>query len=351
MFPNPFRETPSLSTIALSALLAATLTACGGSSGGGNSSSSSSEESSSSSSNSSSEESSSSSSSEARETSVEFVGNITTRGQVRDDFTMYWDQITPENEGKWGSVEGTRDDYNWGPLDDIYDYARANDIPVKGHVLVWGSNQRPGWIDDLSPEEQREEIEEWISDYCERYPDTEMIDVVNEALDGHAPAEYAESAFGDDWIIESFKLAREHCPDAILIYNDFNFLTWDNEAIIELITPAVESGYVDALGVQAHGLYDPRVWSAQEIEDNLDNIAELGLPIYVSEYDIGEADDQQQLEYMQTHFPIFYEHPDVVGITLWGYIEGATWIDDSGLMSSDGQQRPAMQWLMEYLNR
>ena len=278
------------------------------------------------------------------------VGNITTNGQVRSDFMQYWDQITPENEGKWGSVEGTRDQYNWGPLDAIYDFARANGIPVKAHVLVWGS-QRPGWIDSLSPAEQRAEIEEWISDYCDRYPDTEMIDVVNEALPSHAPANYAESAFGSDWITESFRLAREHCPNAVLIYNDFNFMTWDTDAIIDMIRPAVNSGYVDALGLQAHGLYNPRVWTGPEIEAKLDQISELGLPLYISEYDIQESNDQLQLEYMQTHFPIFYNHPNVVGITLWGYIVGATWREGTGLMTSSGQQRPAMQWLMEYLNR
>ncbi|MGD8176106.1 endo-1,4-beta-xylanase [Marinimicrobium sp. ARAG 43.8] len=278
------------------------------------------------------------------------VGNITTNGAVRSDFTQYWDQITPENEGKWGSVEGTRDQYNWGPLDAIYDYARANDIPVKAHVLVWGS-QRPGWIDGLSAAEQRAEIEEWISDYCARYPDTAMIDVVNEALPSHAPANYAQNAFGNDWITESFRLARQHCPNAVLIYNDYNFMTWDTDAIIDLIRPAVNSGYVDALGLQAHGLYSPRVWTGPEIEAKLDQIAELGLPMYISEYDIQESNDQLQLQYMQTHFPIFYNHPDVVGITLWGYIVGATWREGTGLMTSNGQQRPAMQWLMDYLNR
>lgn len=333
-------------TLLTTALMALGLSACGGSNSGPELEFP--DRSSSSSSSAASESSSSSSSSTP--TSVTFVGNITTNGAVRSDFMQYWDQITPENEGKWGSVEGTRDQYNWGPLDAIYEFARANDIPVKGHVLVWGS-QQPNWIADLSPEEQRAEIEEWISDYCERYPDTAMMDVVNEALPTHAPAEYAQSAFGDDWIIESFKLAREYCPDTILIYNDYNFLTWDNQAIIDLITPLVESGYVDALGVQAHGLYSPRVWTAQEIKDNLDNIAELGLPIYVSEYDIEETDDETQLERMQTHFPVFYNHPDVVGITLWGYVVGSTWREGTGLITSDGEQRPAMQWLMEYLNR
>ena len=121
-----------------------------------------------------------------------FVGNITTRGAVRSDFTRYWNQITPENEGKWGSVEATRDQYNWAPVDRIYEYARANNIPVKAHTFVWGQ-QSPSWINNLSAAEQRAEIEEWMRDYCTRYPDTAMIDVVNEAHPNHAPANYARN--------------------------------------------------------------------------------------------------------------------------------------------------------------
>src|SRR5690606_29362741 len=38
-----------------------------------------------------------------------FVGNITTNNAANTDgltFSKYWDQITPENAGKWGSVQG-----------------------------------------------------------------------------------------------------------------------------------------------------------------------------------------------------------------------------------------------------
>ena len=55
-----------------------------------------------------------------------FVGNITTNGAVRSDFIQYWNQITPENEGKWGQVEPTRDVYNWSGLDRAYNYAMQN---------------------------------------------------------------------------------------------------------------------------------------------------------------------------------------------------------------------------------
>jgi GH35 family endo-1,4-beta-xylanase len=278
---------------------------------------------------------------------VMFVGNITTNGQVRSDFLQYWDQITPENEGKWASVEGTRDVYNWAGLDRAYNFAKQNNIPFKQHTFVWG-NQSPGWINGLSPTEQAAEIEEWIRDYCARYPDTEMIDVVNESTPGHAPAGYAQSAFGNNWIIRTFQLARQYCPNSILILNDYNVLSWNTNEFIQMATPAVNAGVVDALGLQAHGLES---WSLTDITNKLNQVAALGLPIYISEYDVARTNDQEQLNIMRTQFPLFYNHPSVVGITLWGYVVGSTWVNGSGLIQSNGTPRPAMTWLMNYLGR
>lgn len=276
-----------------------------------------------------------------------FVGNITTNGQVRSDFIRYWDQITPENEGKWASVEGTRDVYNWSGLDRAYNYAMANNIPFKQHTFIWG-NQSPGWINSLSPAEQAAEIEEWIRDYCARYPNTAMIDVVNEATPGHAPAAYAQSAFGSNWIIRSFQLARQYCPNAVLILNDYNVLSWDTDRFIQMARPAVEAGVVDALGAQGHGLEGQ---SLSSIQNKLNQVAALGLPIYITEYDVARTNDQEQLQIMQTQFPLFYNHSSVAGITLWGYVVGSTWVNGSGLIHPDGRHRPAMTWLMNYLGR
>ncbi|AJQ96214.1 endo-1,4-beta-xylanase [Gynuella sunshinyii] len=276
-----------------------------------------------------------------------FVGNITTNGSVRSDFVQYWDQITPENEGKWGSVERTRDVYNWSGVDAAYNYAKQHNIPFKQHTFVWGS-QYPTWIDSLSPSEQAAEIEEWIRDFCTRYPDVDMIDVVNESTPGHAPAGYAQSAFGSNWIIKSFQLARQYCPNAILILNDYNVLSWNTDEFIAMATPAVNAGVVDAIGLQSHGLEDR---SLSDIENKLNRVAALGLPIYISEYDVAKSNDQTQLSVMQSQFPLFYNHPSVKGITLWGYVVGSTWVNGSGLISSNGNPRPAMTWLMNYLGR
>ena len=276
-----------------------------------------------------------------------FVGNITTAGQVRSDFIQYWDQITPENEGKWGQVEPTRDVYNWAGVDRAYNYAIQNNIPFKQHTFIWGA-QAPSWINSLSASEQAAEIEEWIRDFCARYPRTAMIDVVNEAIPSHQPAAFARNAFGNNWIIRSFQLARQYCPNAILILNDYNVLSWDTDAFIQLATPVVAAGVVDALGEQAHGLEG---WSVADIQSRLNRVAALGLPIYITEYDVARTNDQEQLNILRAQFPLFHDHPSVAGITLWGYVVGSTWVNGSGLIQPNGTPRPAMTWLMQYLGR
>ena len=276
-----------------------------------------------------------------------FIGNITTSGAVRSDFTRYWNQITPENEGKWGSVEGTRNVYNWAPLDRIYAYARQNNIPVKAHTFVWGA-QSPSWINNLSPAETAAEIEQWIRDYCARYPDTAMIDVVNEAVVGHQPAGYAQKAFGNNWIQRVFQLARQYCPNSILILNDYNNIRWQHNEFIALAK--AQGNYIDAVGLQAHEL---KGLTAAQVKTAIDNIwNQVGKPIYISEYDIGDTNDQVQLQNFQAHFPVFWNHPHVKGITIWGYVNGRTWIDGSGLIQDNGTPRPAMTWLLNnYINK
>ena len=222
-----------------------------------------------------------------------------------------------------------------------------NNIPFKQHTFIWGA-QAPGWINSLSASEQAAEIEEWIRDFCARYPKTAMIDVVNEAIPSHQPAAFARNAFGNNWIIRSFQLARQYCPNAILILNDYNVLSWDTDAFIQLATPVVAAGVVDALGEQAHGLES---WSVADIQSRLNRVAALGLPIYITEYDVARTNDQEQLNIMQAQFPLFHDHPSVAGITLWGYVVGSTWVNGSGLIQSNGTPRPAMTWLMNYLGR
>lgn len=101
---------------------------------------------------------------------AKFVGNITTRGQVRSDFTQLWNQITAENECKWASIEGTRGRYNWSGCDAAFNWAKNNGGHFKFHALVWGS-QYPNWLNNLSADETKKAITAWMDAVKEHYPD------------------------------------------------------------------------------------------------------------------------------------------------------------------------------------
>ena len=108
-----------------------------------------------------------------------FLGSISEF--TRPLFNQYFNQITPENGGKWGVAAGTTRTaaMRWGQLDTAYNYAVANNMKFNFHVLLWG-NQQPTWMATLPPEEQLAEIKKWYAAVAERYPKIEWLQVVNE---------------------------------------------------------------------------------------------------------------------------------------------------------------------------
>jgi len=287
---------------------------------------------------------------------LEFVGNITTSNGIDFEgmvYSDYWDQITPENAGKWGSVQSNAGAaFNWSTLDAIYDYAEEKGIIFKQHAFVWGSQQPGG-----NP--SAEQVETWVQTFCERYPNTKLIDVVNEPPP-HTNPNYTDALGGGtntswQWVTTSFEMAREHCPGAILLLNDFNNIEWDNDTnhfigIVDAIQAA--GAPIDAIGAQAHDLDNGQV-SFQKVQGLIQKLHdETGLPIYITEFDISTTNDQQQLDLYEQYMPFFRETEYVRAVTIWGWIYGRTWnsAPQSGLVR-DGAPRPAMTWLMDWLGR
>lgn len=293
-----------------------------------------------------------------------FLGNITTGwGSDMDTngfkFSDYWNQVTPENATKWESVERTRGRYDWSGADKAANYARQKGFPFKFHTLIWGS-QYPKWMDNLSVDDQYKAIEKWMDEVKKHYPDLEMIDVVNEAIAGHAPAPYKAALGGDgktgyDWIIKAFEMAHERWPNAILIYNDYNTFQWNTDQFIDLVRTIRDAGApIDAYGCQSHDLggVDKTKFAAamKKIQDA------LRMPMYITEYDIGDTNDANQKWNFQQHFPVMWEADYCAGVTLWGWIYGQTWINNdqtgekgiSGIIKN-GQERSALKWLREYM--
>ncbi len=283
-----------------------------------------------------------------------FLGNITTSGQVdygSVSFHQLWNQITPENESKWASIQPNPNSFNWTGCDNAYNYAKDHNLLFKFHTLVWGS-QYPSWMNNLSTDAQYKAVEDWMDAIKKRYPDLLMIDVVNEAITGHAPAPYKAALGGDgatgyDWIIKAFEMAHERWPNAILIYNDYNTFQWQKSEFIELVKTLRDAGApIDAYGMQSHDLNDININTFKNAMDEIQNA--LKIPMYITEYDIDKANDNDQLQRYKEQIPYMWEADYCAGVTLWGYIHGKTWVDNSGIIKN-GVERPAMTWLKEYI--
>ena len=289
-----------------------------------------------------------------------FLGGIWSPAQL-NNFLAYWNQVVPSNVGKWGSVEGTRNVFNWTDLDAAYALAKNNGLPFRFHVLTWGA-QQPTWMDGLSPADQLVEIQQWYAAVAARYPGIDFIEVVNEPL--HQPPGTANGggnyvnalggngATGYDWVLTAFRLARQYFPNTRLMLNDYSVANSTTNATryLAIIQLLQRENLIDAVGIQGHSFSTYGVASAT-ITNSLSVLASSGLPLYITELDIhgdGSAnDDATQLAEYQRVFPLFWENSAIRGMSLFGYLPGTD--ANSFLAYSNGAERPALTWLKGYV--
>lgn len=296
-----------------------------------------------------------------------YVGNIIAN-TVRSDFNTYWNAVTAENATKWGVLEGTRNVMNWTAADRTYNHAKNNHLVYRYHVLAWGS-QYPSWLSGLTPAEFKAEVEQLMALVSQRYPLMDQVEVLNEPMyintwnrEEHAAGTplFREGLGGSgetgyDWAIWLFEKAREYFPNSKLILNDFELETNQNgvRELLDIIKVLRDRNLIDGFGTQAH-TFNVDNTQANTIQNALNLMASSGVPIYVTELDLkGTANpptDASQLASYQRAFPVYWNHPAVAGITLWGYAQGSMWQANAHLLNSDGTERPAMEWLKTYLS-
>ena len=88
----------------------------------------------------------------------------------------------------------------------------------------------------------------------------------------------------------------------------------------KLIKLLKADGTLDGVGMQGHWLEKV---PTDTIQNTLDQMAELQLPLYITEYEVHEADDKQQRAIWAAQFPVMWEHPAIKGVTPLGLQAGA----------------------------
>jgi GH35 family endo-1,4-beta-xylanase len=266
------------------------------------------------------------------------------------------------------SVHPAENKWNFQAADRFVDFARANQLEVVGHCLVWAKDDRTDeWMmlehgKPVSRETLLRRVESHVHTVVERYADAvTMWDVVNEAIgdsdDGLLRDSVYSRATGIDFIVTAFKAARTKDPHALLIYNDYNgHKPGKREKMIELLTQLQHKGApVDAYGMQGH--FELGDDSIPQLQETFDALRKLGLKVVVSELDIdvvtrgrwwadgGKYRDelaaydpykdglpatveQKQVEQYVELFKLFAQNSDVIErVSFWNLHDGQSWLN------------------------
>jgi GH35 family endo-1,4-beta-xylanase len=167
--------------------------------------------------------------------------------------------------------------------------------------------------------------------------------VINEAV-SHT---VVEDFMGTQFLAEVFKQAKAVDPDAKMYINDFAMLSGGavDDARIDkyykLIERLIAAGApIEGIGEQAH--FATTLVPPEKMLDILDRFSSFKLPIQITELDIACAPDEHlQADYMRDFYTTAFSHPNVNGITLWGFYDGCHWMPGAGLWRSDYSPKPA----------
>jgi endo-1,4-beta-xylanase len=278
-------------------------------------------------------------------------------GDIHADLlTMHFNSITAENVMKPGPLQPVEGQFNWAPADTLVNFARANNMRMHGHTLVW-HNQSPDWLfldasgNPMTPTPENkalllQRLEDHIRAVVGRYAnDIASWDVVNEVIDASQPDCLRRSAWytitGIDYINTAFRVAREVAPaTAKLLINDYS--TTDppkRTCLYNLVRDLRAQGVpIDGVGHQMHiNVESP---SAAAIEQTIQLFAGLGVDQHITEMDMSvytNATDvyttvpeeiliKQGYRYKEV-FDVFRRHKDSISaVTLWGMADDHTWL-------------------------
>jgi endo-1,4-beta-xylanase len=274
-----------------------------------------------------------------------------------------FNSVTAGNEMKWESIHPGQNEWNFEPADKIVEFAQENGMNVRGHTLVW-HNQAPDWVNSLKGEELGTAMENHITETVEHFKgDVTSWDVVNEPLaDGDSGENgYRTSHFynelGEDYIARAFYAADAADPNAELVLNEYNVAGMNDKSdkLYELVKSLKEEGVpIDAVGIQAHFSADDGNWpTADEIQQNLQRFADLGVDIHITELDVGQKSGaEEQKQTYHDYVEAFASNPAVKSITTWGVGDSDSWrAEESPLLYDENYEaKPAYYGVLEALN-
>jgi endo-1,4-beta-xylanase len=247
--------------------------------------------------------------------------------QYRQFFKEHFEWATIDGV-KWPLSEPRQGQVSYAVADEIYDYCSTNGIGVRGHCLFWGIDKwMQDWIKNLSyaplpaMSELRAAVESRMRSAVNHFKGkVRHWDINNEML----YCSFFADRLGDEIRMWMFQEANRIDPDCLLFTNEYAVISsmgTSLQAYKDLVTDLTDKGApIHRIGVQGHMESDFDRWAASHCFDSL---AELGLPIWVTEFDAPHADEHMRAANIEDFYRIAFSQPMVEGIIMWDCLEVA----------------------------
>ena len=160
---------------------------------------------------------------------------------------------------KWDALEPHRGDFNPDIPDLMIDWARLNNISVRGHSLLWHQSQ-PSWTMDMFGQDFTAAMFQHLDNTLDHFDPlgVKVWDVINEMVDqGNADHTfYIEHSEDPDIRAKIYRHVKERYPDTVFFVNDYGIITDSHDRFSmyqQLIRDLLSAGApLDAIGIQCH---------------------------------------------------------------------------------------------------
>jgi endo-1,4-beta-xylanase len=287
--------------------------------------------------------------------------------------------LVAENEMKWQHVRTGPDVFDFNAFDEQVAFAKANDMAIRGHTLLWHRPQwMPTWLEaydfGASPAKEAEHLlTTHIATVCKRYTGViKSFDVVNETVleDSTLASTALSRAMGGTLPLVdlAFHTAREQAPGVQLVYNDY--MSWEpgNEkhraGVLGLLEGFKKRGVpVDALGIQSHiriDTYDPSTGTGPKQEREwrkfLDEVTGMGYALLVTEFDVNDqalpansaSRDASVAAYAKAYLDLMFNYTQLKDVLAWGMCDPYSWLQEFKPLRTDGQPKRCCPYDAEF---
>lgn len=203
---------------------------------------------------------------------------------------------------------------------------------VRGHNMFWGTGHtHPRWLNGMNSSEILQAMHTHINDVISRTRGSlEHWDVYNENLHGT----YFEEHTGHVNITkEMFRWIHKAEYGVKLFLNEYAVASPGSmtTAYKKQGSTMKKSGVpIYGMGIQCHTNAHLNI---STLKYRIDKVAEAGLPIWITEFTVNEKDEHLKAKALEDMLTLFFSHPAIEGVLLWGYWDGRIWIHDSALAS------------------